>query len=236
MLALMRAGAPNIELLAAKTVEDLIGVAQRHGIPLPALGSLQHGEGGGEERSPTGGKSVADSSDAGGVDPPVVSGAGGTYEGERNEDGMWEGVGTYTFADGSLYQGQWLRNQQWGAPESLPRLPDLIAWREIAPTLRYYVTSLAGVGTFWYASGNRYHGQWRAGKKHGHGTFGYADGRVEVGTYKDDADVGEGAMWSSDRRTAWRIVQDGLEVAEVSLEEAKQIELRIGEPVPLHGD
>ena len=79
-------------------------------------------------------------------------------------------------------------------------------------------------------------GQWRAGKKDGKGTFGFADGRVEVGTYKADNDVGEGAMWSADRRTAWRIVDDGLEVGEISLEEAQQIANRIGEPVPCIGD
>ena len=76
----------------------------------------------------------------------------------------------------------------------------------------------------------------RSGKKEGRGTFGYADGRVEVGTYVADTDVGEGAMWSSDRRMAWRILQDGLEVAEISVAEAKRIAERIGEIIPAYGD
>jgi hypothetical protein len=89
MLALMQAGAPNVELLAAKTVDDLVGIAQRHNIPLPALSSHHLGECGIEDvRSPTGGKKARDSSASSGVDPPVVSGIGGQYDGQRNDDGQ----------------------------------------------------------------------------------------------------------------------------------------------------
>mmetsp|Transcript_10910 Transcript_10910/g.22100 ORF Transcript_10910/g.22100 Transcript_10910/m.22100 type:complete len:230 (-) Transcript_10910:224-913(-) len=195
-LALMRAGAPNAEVLSAKTAADLIAVAHRHGIALPeSLASSQD--------QPT--VTSADKEPSGG-DPPPVSGRGGFYEGERNSAGQWEGRGRYTFADGSVYEGEWRANQQ------------------------------DGHGTFRFHSGNLYYGQWKAGKKHGHGTFGYADGRVEVGTYVADRDVGEGAMWSHDRRIAWRILQDGLECSEISPLEAKSIADRIGEPVPAPGD
>lgn len=39
-------------------------------------------------------------------------------------------------------------------------------------------------------------------------------------------------MWSADGRNAWRIVDDGLEVAEVTLHEANAIAEKVGEPVP----
>ena len=206
MLALMRGGAPNAEVLLAKRVEDLFAVAERHNISLPA---------GGQSDQNHDNEGDANSEGVPGPIPPTddfddrgsMSGRGGRFEGQRNKYGEWEGFGRYTFSDGSLYEGEWRANQQ------------------------------EGVGTFWYAlSGNKYHGQWRAGMKHGHGMFGYADGRVEVGTYVRDSDVGEGAMWSADRRTAWRIVEDGVEVAEISLDEAMRIAACIGESVPTLGD
>ena len=63
------------------------------------------------------------------------------------------------------------------------------------------------------------------------GTFRYASGNVEVGRYKADADVGEAAKWSADRQAAWRL-QDGKVVEQISLEEAREIAARVGEPVP----
>jgi hypothetical protein len=36
-------------------------------------------------------------------------------------------------------------------------------------------------------------------------------------------------MWSADTRSAWRIVDDGLEVAEISLDEARAIAEKVGE-------
>jgi hypothetical protein len=223
MLALMRGGAPNPQVLAAKTIDDLHAIAHEHGINMPTPRSPDFKQVREEAkataadgaRSPTGGLNTDSGVDAENDPTSVqmawllngaVSGRGGYYEGERNAKGEWEGFGKYCFTDGSIYEGEWRANQQHGH------------------------------GTFLYASGNRYVGQWRAGKKDGKGTFGFADGRVEVGTYMADNDVGEGAMWSADRRTAWRIVDDGLEVGEISLDEAEQIAGRIGEPVPCIGD
>lgn len=231
LLTLMRSGAPNSEILLAKSIDDLFGIARKYDIALPTYRSSES-----EEPDAVTSAFVGDEP-SGGCDKPYEEGwrQRGLYEGERNERGEWEGIGRYTFGDGSVYEGQWWANRQ------------------------------EGHGTFWYASGNLYDGQWRAGKflqhvsqsttavhsatpalntfpfpragrKDGRGTFGYADGRVEVGTYVADTDVGEGAMWSSDRRTAWRILQDGLEVAEISIAEAKRIAERIGEGVPAYGD
>ena len=39
-------------------------------------------------------------------------------------------------------------------------------------------------------------------------------------------------MWSADRRVAWRIMRDGEYVEEISLEEARHVAARVGEPVP----
>ena len=126
----------------------------------------------------------------------------GAYDGPRNAAGEREGHGSMRFEDGSSYEGEWLANMQHGR------------------------------GTMRYASGAAYVGGWHSSQKHGTGTYYWADGRTEVGFYSHDQSVGEGAMWSADQRSAWRIVDDGLEVAEVSIAEAAAIAARVGEPVP----
>ena len=132
----------------------------------------------------------------------VYEGPGGVYHGERNEHGEWEGQGVYKFSDESVYDGEWRANQHHGR------------------------------GTLYYASGSVYEGQWIAGKKHGAGTYKWHDGRVEVGFYERDMSVGEGAMWSADFRSAWRIVDDGKYVEEISLDAARKIADNCGEAPP----
>ena len=88
-----------------------------------------------------------------------------------------------------------------------------------------------GRGTEYYATGNRYEGEWKADKWDGRGTFYYAVGTKEVGRYAAGNDVGEAAQWSADGRTAWR-VQDGARGEAISLEEAAAIAARVGLPVP----
>ena len=43
-----------------------------------------------------------------------------------------------------------------------------------------------GRGTFSYSNGNKYVGQWIAGKKDGQGTYTFFDGRKQSGQYKAD--------------------------------------------------
>ena len=42
----------------------------------------------------------------------------------------------------------------------------------------------------------------------------------------------QGVMWSEDQRQAWRIVDDGLEVSEISMEDARAIATKLGEASP----
>ena len=103
------------------------------------------------------------------------------------------------YASGSVYSGAWARGTQ------------------------------EGLGVFRFASGSEYDGAWRAGKRHGRATCKYADGRAEVATFNNGAnDRGEGVMWSADRRSAWRIVRDGEYVEEISLEQAREVAMRLG--------
>ena len=54
-------------------------------------------------------------------------------------------------------------------------------------------------GTFTFASGNEYVGEWKDDKKHGYGTFRFVDGGQHVGEYKDGKPHGAGT-WTVDGR------------------------------------
>ena len=45
---------------------------------------------------------------------------------------------------------------------------------------------LSGKGTYTYASGNIYTGNWSNGKKNGHGKMAYADGTTKTGLWEND--------------------------------------------------
>ena len=111
------------------------------------------------------------------------------------------GKGTYTFASGASYEGEWADSKKHGK------------------------------GTYTYADGNSYEGEWAEDKKHGKGTYTYASGAVEVGCYEADADVGQGVKWSADRTEAWEL-QAGEEVRGIPLDEAAEIAEQIGLPPP----
>ena len=72
----------------------------------------------------------------------------GTYEGDFQDD-SFHGQGTYTYADGGKYVGQWDGQR-------------------------------SGQGTMIYANGNKYVGQWRDDKPNGQGTLYYAPGQVWI--------------------------------------------------------
>jgi hypothetical protein len=125
----------------------------------------------------------------------------GEYAGEYNAAGQREGRGTYTFANGNVYEGEWKAGKKEGR------------------------------GTYTYADGAVYEGEYKAGEMEGRGTYTYADGRAETGRYAAGADVGEGARWSADRQQAWRL-RDGQPVESISLAEAARIAAALGLPVP----
>ena len=147
----------------------------------------------------------------------------GRYEGERNDNGEWEGKGVYHFADGTWYEG------------------------EFVASMRH------GYGTIHYGSGSSYEGQWRNGLKHGTGrstfadgaeyhgayvngfrqgvgTYRLADGQVLVGTFNRDVPDPKYTVWSAGRGEAFEEV--GGELVSISLEDAASRAAKLELPVP----
>ena len=65
------------------------------------------------------------------------------------EDGERHGYGTYTFAGGAKYVGEWKNGNQ------------------------------DGNGTTTYPDGNKYVGEWKNDKRNGQGTFTFASGNID---------------------------------------------------------
>ena len=76
--------------------------------------------------------------------------------------------GTYNFANGSKYVGEYKENKRHGQ------------------------------GTLTWANGDEYVGEYKENKKHGHGTYTFANGGKYVGEWKDDIQNGQGTdIWAN---------------------------------------
>ena len=87
------------------------------------------------------------------------------YEGEFL-DGLLNGRGVHTWADGGRYEGE------------------------------YRDGIFHGRGVFAYANGNRYEGEYRDGRRNGRGVYMWADGARYEGEYRDDKPHGQGTLAS----------------------------------------
>ena len=76
--------------------------------------------------------------------------------------------GTYTFASGDKYVGEYRDGER------------------------------NGQGTFTFHSGDKYVGEYRDGERNGQGTYTYADGKKDVGSYKNGALHGYAVRYDPD--------------------------------------
>ena len=107
---------------------------------------------------------------------------GSQYIGEFKDD-KFHGQGTFNFASGSQYIGEYKDDKRHGQ------------------------------GTYNFASGDQYIGEFKDGKKHGQGTYSYASGNQYVGEWKDDKKHGQGTkIWflGGDQYTAEFSKQTGI--------------------------
>jgi len=111
------------------------------------------------------------------------------YEGEF-QNGMYNGRGTYTFADGSKYLGEFKDGKYNG--QGLLTTADgfkLVGeFKDNKPN---------GQGTFTLADGSKYVGELKDGKFNGQGTLNSAKGDNYVGDFKDGNFNGQGTLNSA---------------------------------------
>lgn len=103
--------------------------------------------------------------------------------GGRKLVGVWEfneiRRGTYTFADGTVYEGQWQFRER------------------------------SGKGTLTYADGRRYEGDFSNGQRHGTGMMTWPDGRRYSGDFQHGERTGKGTMTYPDGRRYVGEFRDG---------------------------
>jgi len=89
------------------------------------------------------------------------------------------GQGTFTWANGSKYDGEWKDGKTHGQGTYL--------WASGGKYVGEFKNGKRhGQGTYTGTNGEIYVGEWKKSKRHGRGTYTYVDGRVVVGIYKKD--------------------------------------------------
>ena len=88
--------------------------------------------------------------------------------GEKNSEGEPHGQGTMTYADGSIYFGEWKDGKRHG--KGLRTFPDC----------------------------GEYFGEWKDDKRHGKGILRFPDGSAYTGEWKDDKRHGQGIEYDDD--------------------------------------
>ena len=129
---------------------------------------------------------------SGGVPPPPVVSIvttkfsnGDSYIGNIDDNGRKNGHGKYTWADGDVYNGDWLADKIHGKGKYTWANGNVYDgdWLE---------NTRHGKGKFTRANGSVYEGDWLEDKAHGKGKFTYANGDVYDGEYKDGWMHGKG--------------------------------------------
>ena len=119
------------------------------------------------------------------------------YEGEKSADGLAEGYGKATYANGDVHEGEWkvraLRDPRCSKLANPPLHTTSQFPRSALPRLTRVATCCSapvqndrrdGKGTCKYASGEWYEGLWKADKKDGPGSMKYMSGDKYVGDWR----------------------------------------------------
>ena len=106
-------------------------------------------------------------------------------------------VGTYTYASGNIYVGEW-KDGKWNGKGTLT-FASGEKEEELAAVSSSYVGEFKegkryGKGTYIYINGDKYVGEFKDNKRHGHGTYHHTSGNKYVGEYKDGKKNGQGTL------------------------------------------
>ena len=104
---------------------------------------------------------------------------GNKYVGEW-QNNKRNGQGINTWADGEKYVGEWQNDKRNGQGNN--------TWANGEKHVGLYKNDLRhGQGTYTYANGDTYEGVYKNDDRDGQGTYTYANGRKEVGEFKNNA-------------------------------------------------
>lgn len=102
---------------------------------------------------------------------------GSQYEGEWDENKI-SGKGTYSWIDGRKYNGDWLNNNMHGK--------GVYTWKDGRKYEgEYEMDKKHGFGVYFWIDGRRYEGNWAFGKQHGEGKYILPDGNAKIGIWED---------------------------------------------------
>jgi len=130
---------------------------------------------------------------------------GDKYTGQW-EDDLFKGQGTYSWTNGDKYEGEWQDDMFQGH--------GIYTWASGSSYEGEWKDGVKeGQGTYSWANGDKYTGTWKAGVKDGQGTYTWADGSIYTGAWKYGVREGQGTYhgadgtiyegwWSNDKFTA----------------------------------
>jgi hypothetical protein len=109
-------------------------------------------------------------------------------------DGLRDGEGVYTSADGHRYEGSWKNDKRHGPGTqtfSSKGKDGKPGWSGTYEG-EWFENKKHGRGIFTYVNGDRYEGQWVNGKKDGYGIYSYANQDRYEGQFSKDNIHGQG--------------------------------------------
>ena len=131
------------------------------------------------------------------------------YQGEM-VNGVREGKGTYSFANGDKYEGDWKNNKMEGKGVYTYKDGDKYDGEWVGGKKEgqgtYYFSNgkryegnwvqskMEGKGIFYYSNGDKYDGEWKNNKREGNGTYYYSNGCKYEGEWKDGKKEGNGTL------------------------------------------
>ena len=128
---------------------------------------------------------------------------GSVYEGEIR-DGKANGEGTRTYSNGDYYKGEF-------KDDLFLNGKGIHTWADDG---RFYEGEYKdgkanGEGAMTYADGSMYKGEWKDGQRNGQGVFTWANGNVYDGGFKDSVRSGHGIMTYAEGDQKGRLKYDG---------------------------
>ncbi len=109
--------------------------------------------------------------------------SGARFEGEFRNGSMYHG--TYTYANGDVYQGYFQKNKRHGQGK--------YTYHNGGVFTGEYEYGKKKKGTFYYPDGSQYEGEFKDDKRHGYGKQTSADGKVYEGYWENNRFLGSDA-------------------------------------------